>query len=192
MTMYLWIDLETTGLDPDYDRVIEVGWFLTEHHHPVTEPQSVLITPDKIAWELMQQDIFVQTMHTDNDLLKDMESFGTIMVEDAEDQILEELNIHATDMLPILSGASVHFDRGFIHNWMPRLDRRLSHRHMDVSTLRMFFDSQGFSSYGEKVRPTVHRALEDVEDTFDLFCRYAELVQELEYSYKNRTDSLDA
>ena len=92
--MYLWIDLETTGLDPDNDRIMEVGWFLSEHHEQVTEEQSVLITPDKIAWELMQQDLFVQTMHTENDLLKDMETFGTIMVDDAEDQILEILDIH--------------------------------------------------------------------------------------------------
>ena len=191
MTMYLWIDLETTGLDPDNDRIIEVGWFLSDHHEQVTEAQSVLITPDKTAWELMQQDLFVQSMHTNNGLLKDMDAFGTIMVEDAEDQILEDLLKHKGG-IPILAGASVHFDRGFIRTWMPRLDRRLTHRHMDVSTLRMFFDSQGFHSYGEKTRPTVHRALEDVQDTFDLFCRYAELVQELEYSYNNRTDFLDA
>jgi oligoribonuclease (3'-5' exoribonuclease) len=91
MKMYLWIDLETTGLDPDYDRMIEVGLVLVRHHEKVTGAQSVLITPDKVAWELMQQDLFVQTMHTENGLLKDMESFGTIMVEDAEDQILEDL-----------------------------------------------------------------------------------------------------
>ena len=188
---YLWIDLETTGLDPDNDRIIEVGWMLTEHHHVIEPAQSVLITPDKIAWELMQQDLFVQTMHTENDLLKDMESFGTILAEDAEDQILELLDKHDLGK-PILAGSSVHFDRGFIRNWMLRLDRRLSHRHMDTSTLRMFFDSQGFHSYGEKTRPTVHRALEDVEDSFNLFCRYAGLVQEMQQSVVNRTDSLDA
>jgi len=189
--MYLWIDLETTGLDPDNDRIIEVGWMLTDHHEVVEPAQSVLITPDKIAWELMQQDLFVQTMHTENDLLKDMDMFGTIMVDDAEDQILEELQKHNLAK-PILAGASVHFDRSFIRNWMPRLDRKLSHRHMDVSALRMFFDSQGFHSYGEKTRPTVHRALEDVEDSYKLFCTYAELTQELEYSYRHRTDDLDA
>lgn len=191
MKMYLWIDLETTGLDPDNDRIIEVGWMLTDSHEIVEPVQSVIITPDKVAWELMQQDLFVQTMHTENDLLKDMEAFGTIMAEDAEDQILELLDKHDLGK-PILAGASVHFDRGFIRNWMPRLDRRLSHRHFDVSTLRMFFDSQGFHSYGEKVRPTVHRALEDVEDAYSLFCTYAELTQKLEYSYHNRTDALDA
>ena len=186
--MYLWIDLETTGLDPDNDRIIEVGWFLSEHHEQVTEEQSVLITPDKIAWELMQQDLFVQTMHTENDLLKDMESFGTILVEDAEDQILELLDKHELGK-PILAGSSVHFDRSFIRNWMPRLDRRLSHRHMDVSAIRMFFDSVGYHSVGEKTRPTMHRALEDTQDSYNLYTRYAQLMQELT---PMKTDDLDA
>jgi len=187
--MYLWIDLETTGLDPDNDRIMEVGWFLSEHHEKITEEQSVLITPDKIAWELMQQDLFVQTMHTENDLLKDMETFGTIMVDDAEDQILEILDIHQVGQ-PILAGSSVHFDRSFIRYWMPRLDRRLSHRHMDASALRMFFDSVGYQSVGQKIEPTKHRALEDSLESFDLYRKYVRLVQELGQS--NRTDYLDA
>ncbi len=175
MTMYLWIDLETTGLDPDNDRIIEAGWMLSAGFEQLTEPQAVLITPDKIAWELMQQDLFVQTMHTENDLLKDMEYFGTILPEDAEDQILEELDEYP-DTTFVLAGASVHFDRGFIRNWMPRLDRRLMHRHLDVSTLRMFFDDLGHHKLGEKTRPTVHRALEDIQDAFELGKRYAEFV----------------
>ena len=191
MTMYLWIDLETTGLDPDNDRIIEVGWFISSGFEKITPEQSVLITPDKIAWELMQQDLFVQTMHTQNELLSDMEKFGTIMPEDAEDQILEDM-LRYPDETFTLAGASVHFDRGFIRNWMPRLDRKLIHRHLDVSTLRMFFDDSGFRSYGEKERPTVHRALQDVEDAYNLYTRYLELVQELEHSYHNRTDALDA
>ena len=187
--MYLWIDLETTGLDPEHDRMIEVGWFLSDNWEKVTDAQSVLITPDKVAWELMQQDLFVQTMHTENGLLKDMESFGTIMVEDAEDQILETLDTHRVGQ-PILAGSSVHFDRSFIRNWMPRLDRRLSHRHMDASALRMFFDSVGYHSVGQKTRPTVHRALEDSLESFELYRRYVALAQELGQS--NRTDYLDA
>ncbi len=66
------------------------------------------------------------------------------MVEDAEDQILELLDKHDIETA-ILSGASVHFDRGFIKNWMWRLDQRLSHRHFDVSTLRMFLTARVFT-----------------------------------------------
>jgi oligoribonuclease len=180
--MYLWIDLETTGLDPDNDRIIEVGWFISSGFEQLTPEQSVLITPDKIAWELMQQDLFVQTMHTENGLLKDMESFGTIVVEDAEDQILKDLDKYPEDTF-VLAGASVHFDRGFIYNWMPRLDRRLMHRHLDISTLHMFFDDLGHHKLGEKERPTVHRALEDVVDTFKLGTRYAQFITELTNAY---------
>jgi len=175
--MYVWIDLETTGLDPDNDRIIEVGWFLSENTLQITPEQSVLITPDKVAWELMQQDLFVQTMHTKNGLLADMETFGSILVEDAEDQILEDLDKHPDDIF-ILAGASVHFDRAFIRNWMPRLDRKLLHRHMDTSALRLFFEGT-VHCVAEKEHDTVHRALEDIVDTFDLYKRYVELVQDL-------------
>ena len=188
MTMYLWIDIETTGLDPDNDRIIEIGWMLSDHTEKVGDVQSVLITPDKIAWELMQQDLFVQEMHTKNGLIADMETFGSILPEDAEDQILEDLDRHELGK-PILAGSSVHFDRSFIRNWMPRLDRRLSHRHMDVSAIRMFFDSVGYHSVGEKVRPTMHRALEDAQDSYNLYTRYAQLMQELT---PMKTDDLDA
>jgi oligoribonuclease len=136
----------------------------------------------------MQQDLFVQTMHTENSLLKDMEYFGTILIEDAEDQILELLDKHELGK-PILAGSSVHFDRSFIRNWMPRLDRRLSHRHMDVSAIRMFFDSVGYHSVGEKTRPTMHRALEDTQDSYNLYVKYAELMQELT---PKKVDDLDA
>jgi len=184
--MYLWIDLETTGLDPEIDRIIEVGWFLSNGFDKITDAQSVIITPDKTAWELMQQDLFVQTMHTENDLIKDMDYFGTILVEDAEDQILEELDREEKQLF-ILAGASVHFDRGFIRNWMPRLEARLSHRHMDVSTLRMFFNDMGYRSISERGTGSKHRALEDVEDAFNLYKKYSDFVSDLE-SLKQGTE----
>jgi oligoribonuclease len=127
-------------------------------------------------------------MHTENDLIKDMEYFGTILIEDAEDQILELLDKHELGK-PILAGSSVHFDRSFIRNWMPRLDRRLSHRHMDVSAIRMFFDSVGYHSVGEKTRPTMHRSLEDTQDSYNLYVRYAQLMQELT---PKKVDDIDA
>jgi hypothetical protein len=54
----------------------------------------------------------------------------------------------------------------------------------------MFFDSQGYYSVGEKERETVHRAMEDIVDTFNLYKRYLSLVQEL--GTHNEPDDLDA
>ena len=181
--MYLWIDLETTGLDPDNDRIIEVGWFLSDNHHQLTPEQSVLITPDKVGWELMQQDLFVQSMHTNNGLIADMETFGSILPEDAEDQILEDLSKHHDENF-ILAGSSVHFDRAFIREWMPRLDRELSHRHFDVSVLRMFFNQLNFGFLFHDKHESKHRALNDVKDSFNMYVRYCELVEDLVSDYR--------
>jgi oligoribonuclease len=117
-----------------------------------------------------------------------MEIWGSIVVEDAEDQILEDLSREG-EQLFVLAGASVHFDRAFIRNWMPRLDRKLSHRHMDVSTLRMFFDDMGYASIGERDLPTKHRALNDVVDTFNLAKRYEEFVADFELSPRGHEDA---
>jgi oligoribonuclease (3'-5' exoribonuclease) len=60
--------------------------------------------------------------------------------------------------------------------YMPRLDWSLSHRHFDVSTLRMFFDDMGFFKLGQRDTPTEHRALPDVKDSYKLARKYVNLI----------------
>ena len=173
--MQLWIDLETTGLAPHSDEIIEVGWFIADNWELLTQPQSAVVTPTKDTLELMKQDIFVQTMHTENGLINEIMNGDTLLLEDIEDQILDELRplqALTPDEPIILAGASVHFDRGFIAEYMPRLDKELSYRHFDVSTLRMFFDSTGHAVIGEYAKPSNHRAKDDARASYTLARRY--------------------
>lgn len=41
----LCFDLETTGLNPERDKIIEIGWCLLTELGEVEEPQSVLVNP---------------------------------------------------------------------------------------------------------------------------------------------------
>jgi hypothetical protein len=47
----------------------------------------------------------------------------------------------------------------------------------------MFFDDLGHHKLGEKTRPTVHRALEDVVDSYELGKRYTQFINELTNAY---------
>jgi oligoribonuclease len=179
--MLLWIDLETTGLYPDEGEILEVGWFITDNWEVINEAKSALVTPTKQTFELMKNDFVVSTMHRENGLAADLVlSEYTRVLEDIEDEILDDLadargegvdNYWAT-----LAGASVHFDRKWIEEYMPRLDLMLNYRHFDVSTLKMFFDSMGFYKLGERDTPSNHRALDDVKDSYKLARKYVNLI----------------
>jgi oligoribonuclease (3'-5' exoribonuclease) len=90
--MLLWIDLETTGLDPDSGEILEVGWFISDNWEILSEAKSAIVTPTRQTFDLMKQDLVVSSMHRDNGLAADLVlSENTRVVEDIEDEILADL-----------------------------------------------------------------------------------------------------
>jgi len=176
--MLLWIDLETTGLEAHDGEILEVGWFISDNWEILSEAKSAIVTPTRQTFDLMKQDLVVSSMHRDNGLAADLVlSNHTRVIEDIEDEILADLE-EVVDRFtpPVLAGASVHFDRKWIEMYMPRLDWALSHRHFDVSTLKMFFDDMGFFELGKRDTPAQHRALPDIKDSYKLARKYVNLI----------------
>lgn len=146
---YLALDLETTGLDPTRDRILEVAAIsVNERFVACGEYEDVLICP--LARELANE--YVSEMHTKNGL------FGLVdhslkCVAESEEGLIEFIG----DKKPMLIGFSVHFDRGFLKHWMPRFESMLHHRHIDASSLAAVLDLG-------KPEPA-HRAMEDARDS---------------------------
>lgn len=162
---YLWLDLETTGLDPVNDRILEVAWAF--------EPKSSLGHGGTIYSTLVgsvcnRLDPVVEEMHTESGLLSELAVGGWPKVWEAEEYILT--TIHNLNK-PILAGASVHFDRSFLRVHMPRLEARLHHRHFDTSTLKMFFDSVGVPRLPEDWTRK-HRAAADIKNCLAVVRHY--------------------
>jgi len=61
---------------------------------------------------------------------------STMSLSDAEEQILAFIRQHAQEREAPLAGNSVHVDRRFLVKDMPKLERYLHYRIVDVSTVK--------------------------------------------------------
>ena len=175
--MLLWIDLETTGIDPQNDHILEVAWRTTNDSLiPWSVTKSHVVRPRKEAWKQLQETPFVMDMHIENGLLNDIDTMhDLLLVEDVEDLILHDISI--VNEVWMVAGSSPHFDLGFIREHMPRLARKLSHRIYDVSTLKTLFKSVG---HMDDIRnDDKHRAASDIDNSLAYAWMYRDILTDL-------------
>lgn len=162
MPKLLWLDLETTGLDPVGDQILEVAAViaptLDRPFELSTESyQAVLkwLSPPKM-------DEVVWRMHTKNGLLREAVS-SAITVDQAEEELLKLVPmVEDKEERTILAGSTIGFDKSFIKHWMPRLNARLSYRLYDVTAIKLFARSMGM----EKLpKAEAHRAMDDLNES---------------------------
>jgi len=167
---FLWLDLETTGLDPATGLILEVAAVLCEDARgddfsaPLWASTAVYHTPEALA--AVAIDDFVRRMHTSNGLFADVRE-SRVSIEDV-DMVLETTCEHLAPGRKhaiTLAGSSVHFDLAWVRVHLPKTAERLSHRVFDVSTLRRAVDSWG-PKVEWPVRDT-HRALPDIMATIE-------------------------
>lgn len=165
--MFLWIDLETTGLYPRVDHILEAGWMVTDENlRGKGHLQSSVVTASKAAIGYIKTSPFIHDMHTKSGLLEALMGTETLVIEDVEERILEAIMDYPEDEPWYLAGASVHFDRAFIDSWMPTLAEKLHHRIFDTSSLKLFAKSVGIEV---KQEPQVvqHRVEGDIQYCYE-------------------------
>ncbi|WP_083527637.1 oligoribonuclease [Curtobacterium ammoniigenes] len=130
----VWIDCEMTGLDLDVDELVEVAVVVTDFDLvPVHPGFDIVINPDRSALENMND--FVRSMHTDSGLINEI-PHGVSLAE-AEYQVLEYILKHVPDEgAAPLAGNTIGTDRAFLAKYMPRIDKHLHYRSVDVSSIK--------------------------------------------------------
>jgi oligoribonuclease (3'-5' exoribonuclease) len=166
--MLVWLDLETTGLDPQANHVLEIALRLSDgtrlderaFSRIVRMPEGLTLSP------------FIRDMHTKNGLLGEMGI--AVSPTKADLDAVGWLGTWFPDVKPrglTLAGSFVHFDLGFIRAHMPRLASMLSHRLFDVSAIKLFCESLRMPPLP---KAEAHRAMADIKESHAHYVACAE------------------
>lgn len=182
-THLLWVDLETTGLDPDLDCIIEVGSILTDVSlNPISTFQSV-VRPDAFALHRMMENDIVLTMHNESGLIPLLDGGEYIEeVDSALAGIIEASLGNRSDTSLLVAGSGVgHHDKSFILKYMPQVAALTDYPVIDVGVVRRFLRDvvgwpEAIPTDGESATKK-HRAMDDVQQHFHEAMHYVELLR---------------
>lgn len=171
----VWIDCEMTGLDLETDELVEIAVVITDYDLNLIGPGlDIVIKPDASALENMGD--FVRNMHTSSGLIEEIPN--GVSVAEAEYQVLEYVLAHipAEQKAP-LAGNSIGTDRAFLAKFMPRLDKQLHYRNVDVSSIkelsRRWYPRVYFNA---PAKDGGHRALADILESIRELAYYRQTV----------------
>lgn len=176
---FAWCDVETFGLDPDNDPLLEVAFAITDLHLEIEAHISIPIWSSVHREHLRslydksdsgdKNAAVVVKMHEKSELFKDAQTIGISPVI-AERQIHDWLISEGVyDQKDPLCGSSVAFDRSMLQAQMPLVADLFHYRNIDVSSVKELcarFNPVMFSHLNEDVSAKKeHRALPDILDT---------------------------
>ncbi len=178
--MLVWIDLEMTGLDHRVHRIVEIATVITDEHLEtiIEGPNLVIGINDE---DLKQMGLEVTEMHTKTGLLDRIKS-SKLTLAQAEQQTVDfiKANVANPSEAPIC-GNSIGTDRRFLDEYMPKVEKMLHYRVVDVSSLRMVGEAlvpdvvKTWRAAENKTDAVKHRALDDVHTS----------INELRYYYEH-------
>ena len=154
----LWLDLETSGLDPTRHDILEIAFKM----EGIAQFERVVHVTD-----FDEMDFEAAKMHKGTGLLSDclMSKHSIDDVRIAVDTAVRRCPDHTIH----LAGNSVHFDRDFIRVNFKTLHARLHYRHLDVSVFQLRDIAKGVEPFNP---PKVHRAMPDVERSIAIWEHY--------------------
>ncbi|XP_065068685.1 oligoribonuclease, mitochondrial-like [Rhopilema esculentum] len=162
----VWIDLEMTGLDVNHDAIIEIAVLISDKDlNIIAQGPDLVIHQSKELMENMDE--WCTRQHGESGLTaKVLQS--RILLEDAEQIVLEFVQNHTKKGCCPLAGNSVHTDKMFLEKYMPNLSRHLHYRIVDVSTVKELCRRWYSEEYQKcPVKKERHRALDDIKESIE-------------------------
>ena len=171
MSNWAWVDVETTGVDIEKDKVLEIAVIVTNSE--LVELAELDLVINDYADPNFIINPFVLDLHTRNGLWTEIVNHGIGIVE-----ANERLGNFLTDNLGgrkqlIQAGSGVsHFDSKFIAKNFPEASKLLTFWTNDAAILKRAFEAAGFKSPKKGRKDT--RGLADVRQHIEEWKGYVE------------------
>mmetsp|Transcript_12438 Transcript_12438/g.31767 ORF Transcript_12438/g.31767 Transcript_12438/m.31767 type:complete len:261 (+) Transcript_12438:122-904(+) len=162
-----WIDLEMTGLNAREHHILELAIIASDGEllRTVDGPNMVVHQDESV---LNSMNEWSTEQHSQSGLTERCRE-SRVSLADAERDLITFVSSHCPDTVPaVLAGACVYKDLEFIEVHMPRLRALLSHRVVDVSTVRslcrLWYPGPARRARASLSNATqcTHRALDDI------------------------------
>lgn len=170
----MWCDVETTGLDPARDRLLEVCAVFAPLSYPTMDVANKLREPNgcfhhvfhcERSWSMSD---VVRGMHERSGLLGECE-VSTRYPADSDRELLDHFPEDQEQTRVYLAGSSPSLDRAFLREYMPLVAARLHYRLFDVAAMELLARALSAGRLPEIPRSEAHRARGDVRDAVDRF-----------------------
>ena len=163
--LLVWMDMEMSGLDPDRETILEIATLVTDAALTVVAegPVIAIHQPDAV---LEAMDDWNREHHGASGLTARVRASRVSMAE-AEAETLAFVAAHCTVRSSPLCGNSIHQDRRFLARYMPRIDRHLHYRNIDVSTVKELVRRWYPSGPTPPEKKHAHLALDDIRESIE-------------------------
>lgn len=161
----IWIDLETTGLDPVTCAILEIAIVVTDGDlRPLESPFTAVIWQPPNVLEAMNE--WCKSTHGNSGLLAEVAT-STSFLESVAQQVLNYLRaIGCEPGKSPICGNTISFDRSFLRAHMPSIDSFAHYRSIDVTGV-----SEALHRWSDTAMPrkntSNHRALPDILASID-------------------------
>lgn len=200
-THIAWTDLETTGLDPMKDHLLEVGIVLTDLDLTMISERSWLVEPPSL--DIMSVNPVVRTMHNENGLFRDLfdaqeersRAHAAYPAQVApghlagarsidyriSDWLRSEIPTETRDAIALGGSGVSHFDSRWIERYLPTFHRGLHRSTLDVGVMRRFIENVVGRPklVPSATRKLEHRALDDARMHLREARRYRDLLKKV-------------